>query len=111
VKISTSLQGDNVMLLQVEGEVDAHTAQEFAKTLKDLFGQGHRRMVVDVSGMTFISSAGIRVLFDAYRQAVQLDGQMRLAGPTDQVRRVFEIAGLYELLQITDGLEEALNNW
>jgi anti-anti-sigma factor len=60
--------------------------------------------------MTFISSAGIRALLYAQREAVQLGGEVRLVGPTDQVRRIFEIAGFFELFQITDDLEESVSN-
>ena len=111
MEISTRVHENNVMLLKVGGEVDAHTAQDLNRTLTDLLGQGHHRIVMDVSKMMFISSAGIRAILYAHREAVQSGGQVRLVGPTDQVRRIFEIVGFFELLQITDRLEESISNW
>ena len=67
--------------------------------------------MIDVSKIIFISSAGIRAILFAHREAVQLGGEVRLAGPTDQIRRLFEIAGFFELLKITDELQESINNW
>ena len=102
---------NNVMVLEIKGEVDAFTAQDLEKTLMDLLGQGQLRIVMDVSEMRFISSAGIRAILYAHREAVQLGGEVRLAGPTDQIRRIFEIAGFFDLFRITDRLQESLINW
>jgi anti-anti-sigma factor len=109
VEISKSVE-DNIMVLEIKGEVDAYTSQDLNKTLADVLGDGYHQIVVEVSQMTFISSAGIRALLYAQREAVQLDGEVRLVGPTDQVRRIFEIAGFFELFQITDDLEESVSN-
>jgi anti-anti-sigma factor len=109
VEISKSVE-DNIMVLEIKGEVDAYTSQNLNKTLADVLGDGYHQIVVEVSQMTFISSAGIRALLYAQREAVQLGGEVRLVGPTDQVRRIFEIAGFFELFQITDDLEESVSN-
>ena len=111
MQISTCAQESDLTVLEVEGEVDAHTARDLNKALMGLLGQGHYRIVMDVSKMTFISSAGIRAILYAHREAVQLGGKVRLVGPTDSVRRIFEIVGFFELLQITDRLRESINDW
>lgn len=109
MEISKSVE-DNIMVLEIKGEVDAYTSQDLNKTLADVLGDGYHQIVVELSQMTFISSAGIRALLYAQREAVQLGGEVRLVGPTDQVRRIFEIAGFFELFQITDDLEESVSN-
>ncbi len=111
MEISKSIHEDNIMVLEIKGEVDAYTAQNLNKTLGEVLNNGYHQIVVEVSQMTFISSAGIRTFLYAQRDAVQSGGEVKLVAPTDQVRRIFEIAGFYELFQITDDLEESLNNW
>jgi len=111
VEILKHVQNEDVVVLEITGEVDAYTAQNFNQTLVDIFDQGYRRIVLDVSKITFISSAGVRTILFAYREANQLQGEIRLVGPVDQVRRTFEIAGFFELITITDELQDALNNW
>jgi anti-anti-sigma factor len=111
VEISTYVHENNIMVLEIKGEVDAYTAQDLNKTLLDLLVRGHHRIVMDVSKIIFISSAGIRAILYAHREAVQLGGEVRIVRPTDQVRRIFEIAGFFEILQITDRLQESINNW
>jgi anti-anti-sigma factor len=46
----------------VRGDLDAHTAGQFRQYLSYLIGQGHHRLVLDLSGSTFIDAAGIEVL-------------------------------------------------
>lgn len=111
MEISTYAHGNNIMVLEVKGEVDAFTAQVLDKTITDLLNQGHRRIVMDVSEMRFISSAGIRAILYAHKGAVELGGEVRLAGLSDQIRPIFEFAGFFELLKITDKLQESFNNW
>ena len=111
MKISTSVTENGIVLLEVEGEVDAHTAPRLDKALNDLLAQGHSRLVLDASQMEYISSAGLRVLLFAQREARQLGGEVRLFGLNAQVRRVFEIAGFDELLHISDTRQEAMEGW
>jgi anti-anti-sigma factor len=111
VKISTSVTENGVVLLEVEGEVDAHTAPKLDKALKDLLAQGHSRLVLDASQMGYISSAGLRVVLLAHREARQLDGEVRLFGLNAQMRRIFEIAGFDELLRISDTRQESMEGW
>ena len=111
MEITTYVQENNVVLLEIVGEVDAYTAQDLDRALTNLLGQGHHRIVVDITKMTFISSAGIREILYAHREAVQSGGEVRLVGPTDQVSGILEIAGFYEILLITDDLQDAVNDW
>jgi anti-sigma B factor antagonist len=111
VKISTSVTENEIAQLEVDGEVDAHTARELDTALKNLLAQGHSRLVLDASQMGYISSAGLRVILFAHREATQLGGEVRLFGLTPQVRRVFAIAGFDELLRIADTYQEAIEGW
>lgn len=111
MKISKLVHENNIMMLEIKGEVDAYTSQDLSKTLEDMLGDGYHKIVVEVSQMTFISSAGIRAILYAHKQAVQMGGELRFVGPTDQVRRIFEITGYFEIFQISDNLEETISNW
>jgi anti-sigma B factor antagonist len=111
MKITTSATEDRVMLLEVEGEVNAHTAPRLKKALTDWLAQGHSRVVLDASRIEHMSSAGLRVLLYAQREARQRGGEVRLFGPNAQVRRVIELAGFEKLLNIRDTRQEAMEDW
>ena len=111
MKITPSVTEDGIVLLEVEGVVDAHTAPKLKETLSDWVAQGHSRLVLDVSRVEHMSSAGLRVLLYAHREARQLDGEVRLFGANAQVRRVIELAGFEKLLSIRDTRQEAMEDW
>lgn len=111
MKITTSVTEDGIMLLEVEGVVDAHTAPRLKETLSDWLAQGHSRLVLNDSRIEHMSSAGLRVLLYAQREARQRGGDVRLFGANAQVRRVIELAGLERLLSIRDTRQEAMEDW
>ena len=104
MEISINTHENKFMVLEINGEVDAYTAQDLDKTLQDLLSKGNPQIVLNVSKLTYISSAGIRTILYAHQEAVQLGGEVKLMGPTDQVRRTFEIAGIFDIIQIIDTL-------
>jgi stage II sporulation protein AA (anti-sigma F factor antagonist) len=111
MKILTSHAENEVVLIEVEGEIDAHTARTLDKTLNDLLAQGHSRLVLDASQMGFISSAGLRAIMFAEREACQRGGQVRVCGLNAQTRRIFETTGLDECLQLSATRQEAMEGW
>jgi anti-sigma B factor antagonist len=111
MNISTTLVENEVVLVEVEGEIDAHTARTLDKTLNDLLAQGHNRLLLDGSQMSFISSAGLRAIMFAQREVDQRGGQVRVCELDAPVRRVFEMAGLDEVLCLSDTRQEAMEGW
>ena len=111
MRILTSPVDNEVVVLEIEGAIDAHTARELDRALKELLAQGHSRLVLDVSQVIFISSAGLRVIVYADREASGRGGQVRIGGLDLQVRRVFEMAALDECLQLCNSCQDALEGW
>ena len=111
MKISTSSTENEVVLIEVEGEIDAYTARELDRTLADLLSQGHSRLVLDASQVSFISSAGLRSVTFAQQRAQQQGGEVRVFGLEAQVRRVFEMSGLDQLLHLSEDRQEAVEDW
>lgn len=111
MRVSTSMAEGEVVLVEVEGEVDAHTARGLDKALRELLAQNHRRLLLDLSLTSFISSAGLRSIVYAHREAGQRGGQLRLCGLNVHVRRVFEMAGLDDCLHLSTTCRDALEDW
>ncbi len=111
MKISTSPAENEVVLVEVTGSVDAYTAPTLDKTLNDVLTEGHSRLLLDASQIGFMSSAGLRALTSAQREARQLGGEVRLFGLSAQVRRVFEMSGLDQLFCVADTREQAMEGW
>ena len=81
----------------VSGEIDAHTAPEIAAAIS---GSTVEPLRIDLSGVEFVDSSGLRVLIEAH-QARQAEGRsMTLVRPSNVVTRLFDIAGVDQYLDI-----------
>jgi anti-sigma B factor antagonist len=89
--------------LSVTGELDLSCDADLRQAIDLLRREGVSVITVDASGLQFIDSNGLGVLMRA-RSALRADlGDLTVRGATEQVRRVFELAGLHDLLQPPDG--------
>ena len=84
--------------LEITGRLDATTSPNLEKTVCEL-PDSTLELVFDVTGLEYISSAGIRVLLQAYKR-MRRYAVMRVAGANETVREVLDIAGLSELITV-----------
>jgi len=96
-RLSVSVDGTAVV---VDGEVDAHTCPDLVAALNPLPGSGDVR--VDVSGVGFMDSSGLRALIGAHQAAEEADRRLVVGKPSPAVRRLIEISGLSDHLHIAD---------
>ena len=86
-----------LVTLQVTGRLDTTTAPNLETVISEL-STDTKELVFDMSEVEYISSAGIRVLLDAYKKINSNDGTMRIEKASDMVCEVFEMTGLFEML-------------
>ena len=72
---------------------------EFANTITSLFGGGERKVLLDLSTVTYVDSATIGCLMDLYRQMSAAGGAVRLAGVQKRVETMLTMTGALNFLQ------------
>jgi len=107
LRISLSEPGKGVHVVRVDGRVDAITAPELDGVLGSLIGRGDRRLVVDLAGVNYISSAGWGIFVSRLRAARDGDGDIVLARMTQPVRSVYDLLEFDGLLPTAQSLEAA----
>ena len=85
-------------IIEVVGRLDTITAPALDKTINEDIGDT-KNLVLDVKGMEYISSAGLRVLLAAQKK-MQKIGSMKVTGVCDDVMEVFEMTGFADILVI-----------
>lgn len=95
-------------LVDLEGEIDLHTAPELKAALLDVGSSPSARVVLDLSGVSFIDSTGIGALVGALKKTREAGGQLAFVGAKSRVQRVFQIAGLWKALPFYDSRDAAL---
>ena len=108
MNISESIQ-DKVAILRVQGKLDSMSSPDLDKRLTALIEGGTCRIVVDLSGIDYVSSAGLRVFLSAAKRLKQAHGKLALANPSAQVQQIFDIAGFASILSISKTLNEAIS--
>ena len=87
-----------LVTLEITGRLDTTTAPNLESVINEL-SDDTKELIFDMSGLEYISSAGIRVLLGAYKKMNTNHGIMRIEKANDMVREVFEMTGLLELLE------------
>ena len=87
-----------LVTLEITGRLDTTTAPNLESVVNEL-SEDTKELIFDMSGVEYISSAGIRVLLGAYKKMNTNYGIMRIEKANDMVREVFEMTGLLELLE------------
>ena len=85
-------------IIEIVGRLDTITAPALDKTINEDIGDT-KNLVLDVKGMEYISSAGLRVLLSAQKK-MQKVGSMKVVGVCDDVMEVFEMTGFADILVI-----------
>jgi anti-sigma B factor antagonist len=110
VDILVSGQGQ-VTLIQVHGRVDSMTANQLGEALTKEIDAGNINVVLDLSSVDYMSSAGLREIVTALKKTKRATGDLRLAQPSDRVREVLEMAGLDTIFRIFTSQSEAVGSF
>ncbi len=106
-----------VDILSISGRMQAPEATELQERINQLFAEGRFRLVLDLSHLEYISSAGLRVLIEARRRAREWKltdferGDVRIVNLPPRIRDVFDLTGFTSLFQIYDDLVDAVGSF
>ncbi len=108
LNIQKEMVGENACVLALTGFLDAHTFEKLDESINELFDQNVFRLVADLSGVEYISSAGAGVFIGSLATAQESGGDIVLVNPTPNVKEVFDLLGLSQIFKIMDDREAAL---
>jgi anti-sigma B factor antagonist len=97
LSLATQRDGEQVNLA-VGGEIDISTADALERAIADAINGGSGTVIVDLSDVTFMDSAGINALLKGRRWADAKDQQFRVTGATGIVRQILDVTGVAEHL-------------
>ncbi len=106
INIETTSQ-DGVAVVVIQGEIDGATAPQIQNTLLPLVQQ-HDTLVLDLSGVPYMSSAGLRTMLLLYRQAATHHGTLVLIGVAEPIKDTMSITGFLKFFVICDTTAAAL---
>lgn len=97
----------NALVARLSGRMDATSAPEFEQGFND-WGQGAKKLVVDLGDLEYISSAGLRGILAVSKLVKAQGGSIGFCGMQGMVAEVFRVSGFERLLPVHASLDEAL---
>ncbi len=97
----------DVAIVTAAGDIDLHSAPILRDELALLAGAGARKVVLDLSGATFLDSMGLGVILAAKKRLDADGGQLELVVSTPEIRRIFEITMLDTIFDLHETSAQA----
>lgn len=104
-------QESNSTIVNVTGSVDALTAAELSKVLTTQITEGRANLVVDLTGVEFMSSAGLRTLLGAVKETRSNGGDLRIASTNPGVDKVLKMSGFNNIAKVFPSQAEAVSSF
>ncbi|MCP4624923.1 MAG: STAS domain-containing protein [bacterium] len=101
-------QSDQISIVSIAGTFDALTADQIVGCIDERISSGEKHLVLDLSEVEFMSSAGLRVILGALKQTRQAGGDLYLAGAKGGVDRVLKMSGFPKILKAYDSIDNAI---
>jgi anti-anti-sigma factor len=103
----TKIQRGDFVEVRISGRLDGYWADHLTTGLAEVVREGGHQIRVNLSEVSFLSSAGIRVLVQFFKQLRAIDGSLAVCNPSEHVSQVLDLAGLRGLLISTDDTVQA----
>lgn len=100
-----------VLILELHGRLDAVSTPDIEKKVFDYINGGQYKLILDFSGVDYISSAGMRMLLSTTKKLKGLSGHLVLCSITTNVMDVFKMSGFDHVLELSADKDEALKRF
>jgi len=104
--VSISSEAD-ITRVEVQGSIDGKTAPQIREELRPAL-ENARKLILDMSRVDYLSSAGLRLILLLYRELTAKNGKLVLVGVSPEIRTVMSHTGFLKFFILADSQQEAL---
>src|ERR1700731_4194220 len=102
-------KGD-VIVIRVQGRLDAASSPQLEKKINSIIESGHFKLILNLSGVDYLSSAGMRLMLSISKKLKHLEGKIVACGLNEDVMDVIKMAGFHQVLELYPTEEECFNH-
>ncbi|MEU6851762.1 STAS domain-containing protein [Actinacidiphila alni] len=106
--VSSQTHALGATVIGVRGELDQHTAPQLHDALADAPFTPGGRVILDLAALRYCDSTGITALIAAYQLADRSGARLTLAGPREDLMRLFSVLGIDQLFVVQPTVDEAV---
>ncbi len=108
MNLTTEHHGDVAVVRVQEARMLYPILSDFASTVTTLVQQGQRKVLIDLTPVTYVDSASIGCLMDLYRQISSAGGQVKLSGVQTRVETMLTMTGTQHFIEVHPDADSAL---
>lgn len=99
------------IIVTLQGELDHHSSEEVRTRVDDILDrEGYKTLIFNFSGVNFMDSSGIGAVIGRYKKMSLRGGKVCLTNVKPNVKRIFELSGMFKIISLYEDLDEALRN-
>ncbi|MDH4129255.1 MAG: STAS domain-containing protein [Spirochaetota bacterium] len=102
---------NNIIVLDINGEIDLYNAPEIKKKIKEQMDEGKNNVIVNLDKVSYVDSSGIGVLISSLSQLKKVGGGLKIINVYASVKKVFELTKLTSFFEIFESEEEAVKSF
>ncbi|HOJ37506.1 MAG TPA: STAS domain-containing protein [Ignavibacteriales bacterium] len=110
-KINIDNYSNEIVIIKLEGYLDAHTAPELENQIANLVENDIVKIIIDFEKLNYISSAGLGVFMAYIEDIREKGGDIKFTNVPDKIYEVFDILGFPMIYEIYKDSKEAINNF
>ncbi len=99
---------DGILIARADGRVDSANAGEFQNALNSAIDEHDDAVILDLAGLSYISSAGLRVLLMIAKMLQGKEAKFAVCSAPEPIREIFEISGFDKIIPTHDSQAEAI---
>ncbi len=108
--IVNTVEESGALIALAEGRIDSSNARDFDDALRKIIGESQEAFVIDFQALTYISSAGLRVILMTAKALQKLEREFMVCSLSEAVRELFEISGFDKIIHVHETRANALAN-
>lgn len=107
MELNFTKEAEGIIIAEMSGDIDGSSASKIQSAILDLDQQeGGNKILLNMSNVPYMSSAGLRMLLSVSRQIKALEGKLVLVGVSEEIKDVMEMTGFLEFFIVADSIDE-----
>ncbi len=99
-----------IVVIRVGGRLDAASSPQLETKINEIVDKGHFKLVLNLSGVEYLSSAGMRLMLSVSKKLKHLEGKLVACSLSDEVDEVIKMAGFHKVIEFYPNEDESLTH-
>ena len=113
MELTLSKAGDmgEITIIRVSGVIDSETVERFGEAVEKVFKEDCYNIILDIEGLSYINTAGLSIIADAYKKSSQNKGALKILKAGEAIRELLDVVRFTKIIDIYEDEEEAIGSF